>query len=36
VILLLGGLFLVAKATWEIHDKLEGTEHHAAAPQAAP
>jgi predicted tellurium resistance membrane protein TerC len=27
LILLLGGLFLVAKATWEIHDKLEGAEH---------
>jgi predicted tellurium resistance membrane protein TerC len=27
LILLLGGLFLVAKATWEIHDKLEGEEH---------
>ena len=27
MILLLGGLFLVAKATWEIHDKLEGSEH---------
>ena len=26
LILLGGGLFLVAKATWEIHDKLEGTE----------
>jgi len=25
--LLGGGLFLVAKATWEIHDKLEGDEH---------
>jgi predicted tellurium resistance membrane protein TerC len=24
LILVLGGLFLVAKATWEIHDKLEG------------
>ena len=24
LILLVGGLFLVAKATWEIHDKLEG------------
>jgi predicted tellurium resistance membrane protein TerC len=24
VILLVGGLFLLAKATWEIHDKLEG------------
>jgi len=27
LILLVGGLFLIAKATWEIHDKLEGTEH---------
>ncbi len=27
MILLGGGLFLVAKATWEIHDKLEGDEH---------
>jgi len=27
LILLLGGLFLVAKATWEIHDKLEGGAH---------
>ena len=27
LVLLLGGLFLVAKATWEIHDKLEGEEH---------
>jgi predicted tellurium resistance membrane protein TerC len=26
LILLLGGLFLVGKATWEIHDKLEGGE----------
>lgn len=26
LILLIGGLFLVAKATWEIHDKLEGEE----------
>jgi len=34
-ILVLGGLFLVAKATWEIHDKLEGTGHGAAAPRAA-
>jgi predicted tellurium resistance membrane protein TerC len=33
LILLFGGLFLVAKATWEIHDKLEGSEH---APGAAP
>jgi predicted tellurium resistance membrane protein TerC len=28
LILLLGGLFLIAKATYEIHDKLEGEEHH--------
>ena len=28
LILLGGGLFLIAKATWEIHDKLEG-DHHA-------
>jgi len=27
LILLLGGLFLIAKATWEIHDKLEGAQH---------
>jgi predicted tellurium resistance membrane protein TerC len=27
LILLFGGLFLVAKATWEIHDKLEGASH---------
>src|SRR5574342_689179 len=30
LILLVGGLFLVAKATWEIHDKLEGAAHAAA------
>jgi predicted tellurium resistance membrane protein TerC len=35
LILLFGGLFLVAKATWEIHDKLEGGEHGQAAPRAA-
>ncbi len=29
LILLIGGLFLIAKATWEIHDKLEGEQHHA-------
>ena len=34
LILLVGGLFLVAKATFEIHDKLEGTEHAHAAPKA--
>jgi predicted tellurium resistance membrane protein TerC len=27
LILLVGGLFLIAKATWEIHDKLEGGTH---------
>jgi predicted tellurium resistance membrane protein TerC len=27
LILLIGGFFLVAKATWEIHDKLEGSRH---------
>jgi predicted tellurium resistance membrane protein TerC len=34
-ILVLGGLFLVGKATWEIHDKLEGAEHAAAGARAA-
>jgi len=32
LILLFGGLFLVAKATWEIHDKLEGEGHAGAGP----
>jgi predicted tellurium resistance membrane protein TerC len=27
LILLLGGLFLIAKATWEIYDKVEGGQH---------
>ena len=31
LILLIGGLFLIGKATWEIHDKLEGHEEHGAA-----
>jgi predicted tellurium resistance membrane protein TerC len=31
LILILGGLFLLAKATYEIHDKLEGEEGHASA-----
>ena len=31
VILIAGGLFLLAKATYEIHDKLEGEEGHASA-----
>jgi len=35
LILLLGGLFLLAKATFEIHEKLEGEEHHGAARAAA-
>jgi predicted tellurium resistance membrane protein TerC len=35
LILLLGGLFLVAKATWEIHDKLEGEEHGGPAVRAS-
>ena len=35
VILIAGGVFLLAKATWEIHETLEGEIHHAtdAAPQ---
>jgi predicted tellurium resistance membrane protein TerC len=32
LILLLGGLFLLAKATFEIHSKLEGEEEHGRAP----
>jgi predicted tellurium resistance membrane protein TerC len=37
LMLLLGGLFLIAKATFEIHDKLEGPEKHGdiAAPRAS-
>ena len=31
LILIVGGLFLLGKATYEIHDKLEGSEGHAAA-----
>ncbi|MBA3889762.1 MAG: TerC family protein [Gemmatimonadaceae bacterium] len=31
LILILGGLFLIGKATFEIHGKLEGEEHHAGA-----
>ncbi|MGH9307991.1 MAG: TerC family protein [Vicinamibacterales bacterium] len=31
LILLLGGLFLIGKSTYEIHDKLEGEEGHASA-----
>ena len=35
LILLFGGLFLLAKATYEIHDKLEGQEGHGSAKVAA-
>ncbi len=35
VILILGGLFLMAKSTYEIHDKLEGEEGHASKRVAA-
>jgi predicted tellurium resistance membrane protein TerC len=35
LILILGGLFLIAKSTYEIHDKLEGEEGHASARVAA-
>jgi predicted tellurium resistance membrane protein TerC len=35
VILLGGGLFLIAKATWEIHDKLEGEVHEPGARRRA-
>jgi predicted tellurium resistance membrane protein TerC len=35
LILLGGGLFLVAKATWEVHDKLEGEEHVSGTAAAA-
>ena len=37
LILILGGLFLIGKATWEIHDKLEGAHpaHGGPAPKRA-
>src|SRR3546814_980194 len=35
LILLMGGLFLVAKATLEIHEKLEGEEHKSSGARAA-
>jgi len=35
LILIVGGLFLLAKSTFEIHDKLEGEEGHASARVAA-
>jgi predicted tellurium resistance membrane protein TerC len=31
LVLVAGGLFLIGKSTWEIHDKLEGSEGHASA-----
>ncbi len=34
LIILLGGLFLLAKATYEIHDKLEGNDHAVGAGKA--
>jgi hypothetical protein len=33
LILILGGLFLLGKATFEIHEKLEGEDAHGAQPQ---
>lgn len=35
IILVLGGLFLLGKATFEIHDKIEGTGVHAGKPKSA-
>jgi predicted tellurium resistance membrane protein TerC len=35
IILLVGGLFLIAKSTHEIHQRLEGEEEHASAKAAA-
>lgn len=35
LILIAGGLFLIGKSTYEIHDKLEGEPHHRAANIAA-
>ena len=35
LILMVGGIFLLAKSTYEIHDKLEGKEGHASARVAA-
>ena len=36
LILIIGGLFLIAKATYEIHGKLEGEEHEAGTGQVYP
>jgi predicted tellurium resistance membrane protein TerC len=35
LIMLAGGLFLIGKATMELHDRLEGEEHHTEAKAAA-
>ena len=35
IILIAGGLFLIGKATYEIHGKLEGEDHHAGAAAVA-
>ncbi len=35
LILLIGGLFLIGKATFEIHERLEGEEHAQASPKVA-
>ena len=35
LILFVGGLFLIGKATFEIHDRLEGSEHSQTTPKAA-
>jgi predicted tellurium resistance membrane protein TerC len=35
LILLLGGVFLLAKSTWEIHDNLEGGGHHKGEKEVA-
>jgi predicted tellurium resistance membrane protein TerC len=35
LILIVGGLFLIGKATFEIHGKLEGEEHEAGVPKKA-
>ncbi|HMC57379.1 MAG TPA: TerC family protein [Gemmatimonadaceae bacterium] len=36
LILIVGGLFLIAKATYEIHGKLEGEEHESGTRHAGP
>jgi len=35
LILFVGGLFLIAKATFEIHERLEGSEHGTTSPKVA-